>query len=867
MKKYFFVLLFILGSLVLERPGMAEAARWEILLPATSGVNDDLRVELRLNTEGEKLNAFEGTIVFPVSSLELVNISDAGSVINFWVEKPRTTTDGRVVFSGITPGGLVVDDGLLLTLQFRALREGAAVFRWEMARSLRHDGRGEAVVTLTRPASVTIATKSDRDLSQAITDTYPPEFFVPSLVQDQALFNGKWAVIFSTTDKQSGLNRYEVKESPFRWWSWFSPWRLADSPLELSDQSRQSFIWIKAVDNADHARVVSLPPLKTVSWYQNLEIWSMIGIGLILIFMLCLLFKRKFSCLILGVILVIVIPKNSEAASLFISPSTGTHLVGEVFPVSINVASVEQAMNAASGTLSFSADKLEVVSISKTGSIVSLWVEDPRFDNSLGEINFEGIVLNPGFAGPTGTVLVVNFRAKTPGAVDLRFRSGSVLANDGQGTNILTGLASATFNLLVNAVVPPVLVELAPDIGPLPAAPKINSATHPDPDSWYRETEARFAWEVPAGVTAVRLLIGRLPQASPTVHYSPPITNKTISQLEDGVWYFHAQYRNAAGWGPVTHRRLRIDSTPPSDLTIKPEDESTARLPIARLAFQAADNQNGSGLDRLEVFLDNDLSRPQVLTLTSEETVFETPPLTDGAHTVLARVYDRAGNYLERSLDFMIDALDPPQLTDYPLELTTNDPLLVQGLSEPRALITLWWKRANDSPNHREITSDDAGRFAFVVREDLPAGVYELWATARLPNGIESGPAAPITFRVLAPRWLRWGTEVTAWLAVFVPLFSLLVLLVLISVFAWWRIKRWRRRVKQETDEVETTVRQAFNLLREGLARRIDLLEQTKTERRLTVAEQALLRQFKQELDLAEQMINREVVDIQRSVE
>ncbi len=57
------------------------------------------------------------------------------------------------------------------------------------------------------------------------------------------------------------------------------------------------------------------------------------------------------------------------AANLYFSPSSGSHAVGSTFSTVVYVSTADQAMNAASGELSFSSDKLEVTSLLKTGSI------------------------------------------------------------------------------------------------------------------------------------------------------------------------------------------------------------------------------------------------------------------------------------------------------------------------------------------------------------------------------------------------------------------------------------------------------------------------------------------------------------------
>ena len=157
----------------------------------------------------------------------------------------------------------------------------------------------------------------------------------------------------------------------------------------------------------------------------------------------------------LGMLLLVLmfIPIFANAASLGISPSTISRTVGSTFSTVIYLSSSDKAANAASGIVTFPKDKLEVVSISKSNSVINLWVQEPTFSNSQGDIHFEGIVLNPGYTGNNGTVLTVTFRTKSAGTANIKFLSGSVLANDGSGTNILVGLGSA--NASIKEVPPP----------------------------------------------------------------------------------------------------------------------------------------------------------------------------------------------------------------------------------------------------------------------------------------------------------------------------------------------------------------------------------------------------------------------------
>src|SRR3989344_7735403 len=175
----------------------------------------------------------------------------------------------------------------------------------------------------------------------------------------------------------------------------------------------------------------------------------------------------------------------AKAATLYFSPSSGTQAVGTTFSVGVYVSSADQAMNAASGVISFPSDKLTVESISKSGSIFSLWVQEPSFSNppagGQGTVNFEGIVLNPGYAGNSGKILNITFKAKAAGVANVSFSSGSVLANDGNGTNILTEFIGASFSLGIAGLGVPEAVT-PQEIPGAPLAPKIKSPTHPDPN-------------------------------------------------------------------------------------------------------------------------------------------------------------------------------------------------------------------------------------------------------------------------------------------------------------------------------------------------------------------------------------------------
>ena len=150
---------------------------------------------------------------------------------------------------------------------------------------------------------------------------------------------------------------------------------------------------------------------------------------------------------VLLIAVIFFLPFIASAADLSFSPASGSYPAGQVFPVAVYVSSPGQAANAFSGTIHFPADKLNVSSISSSNSIVSIWVQAPSFSNATGTVTFEGIAVNPGYAGASGNLITVNFRAVSAGQADIKFSTGSVLANDGEGTNILQNFGSASYSI------------------------------------------------------------------------------------------------------------------------------------------------------------------------------------------------------------------------------------------------------------------------------------------------------------------------------------------------------------------------------------------------------------------------------------
>ncbi len=100
---------------------------------------------------------------------------------------------------------------------------------------------------------------------------------------------------------------------------------------------------------------------------------------------------------------------------------------------------------------------------------MSLWAQEPSFSNINGTATFEGVAFNPGYTGSSGKIITLNFRAKTAGTATLSISGGSVLANNGNGTEINMSSGHATFTILPAAPKKPVEpVKVVPTPSPVP---------------------------------------------------------------------------------------------------------------------------------------------------------------------------------------------------------------------------------------------------------------------------------------------------------------------------------------------------------------------------------------------------------------
>jgi hypothetical protein len=132
----------------------------------------------------------------------------------------------------------------------------------------------------------------------------------------------------------------------------------------------------------------------------------------------------------------------------FSIPDKGKYMLGEIFPVKIQIDGVKTPINTVQADIAYSPSKLKVVEISTEDSFATIFIQKD-FNNELGYARLTGGLPSPGFSGSLGTFGIVYFQCIEPGVAEVEFLPTSlILANDGAGTNVIKELTKASYLIL-----------------------------------------------------------------------------------------------------------------------------------------------------------------------------------------------------------------------------------------------------------------------------------------------------------------------------------------------------------------------------------------------------------------------------------
>lgn len=524
-------------------------------------------------------------------------------------------------------------------------------------------------------------------------------------------------------------------------------------------------------------------------------------------------------------VVLFAVPFVADAATLFMSPSTGTLRTGEAFTATVRVNTQGGAVNAAEGTLRFDPNFLRVESLTADGSIFNLNVQDPEFSNTQGTVNFAGVILNPGYTGASGTLLTIRFTARSAGTAAVTFTSGAVLANDGFGTNTLSTMSGANYVIVGQQPAPPPTAPEEPSTGPTGELdPLVTSPTHPNSDRWYTSNDPRFTWILPTGVNGVSWLVAPNPAGNPGNQLDGLVDEVSFENVEDGINYFHIKFQRNGGFGPITHYQFRVDTVPPLPFTVNrvaDDDDDTNPQPF--LNYATSDETSGVQKYRMRIGSGDWFDVPEA----PEERPFRMPLQAPGVHPVTVEAIDAAGQSVRAQTVITVKSITVPEIVLYPAQATPGENFVVSGTAEPHSEVTVMaWQigpvagfQLKDEPTAiRTVAADRNGQWKMTF-PGMPIGKYELVARASDGRGAVSYPSEAVTVRV--GNWLLRQIKSFPYWFLALPWWFQIVLLGLLGLLLWLLIFGWRRRKKKVV-----AVAKKDKKVRSGLEELIEDIEQ-----------------------------------------
>lgn len=570
---------------------------------------------------------------------------------------------------------------------------------------------------------------------------------------------------------------------------------------------------------------------------------------------------------------------QAAGATLSFSPSSASKKVGDVFSVSVLVNSGGgQGINASDATITFDKNLLSVKSTSYDSSIFELWTTKPTFSNSGATINYSGGLPGgpgKGYSGSAGTIMTVSFVALAAGEATVKFSAASVLANDGQGTNILSGNSSAKYTITEKSAEPPKpetkpekKPETKPEVKPaetvnsgiIPPPPKVKSGTHPDENVWYNNANPEYEWKLLADVSSVSFLLDQSTSTDPGNKSDGINELKKFENIPDGTNYFHVKFQNKNGWGPTTNFKTLIDITPPDEVVISILNGDDKTNPQPKLQFSTQDFT--SGLEKYRFILNGEMKEVSVTDY--NKAPYEFPVLKPGLHKISVAAIDRAGNTSSSTKEFMIEALKAPVITEMAKVIDKGDELAIQGTSfYPDSVIKIYIAKEGDKEGKDtkiiETKTDPDGNWTYFQRNELDKGIFHIWAKVVDYRGAESYESMKKTLTVQSPSLVcAYG-----WWIVF----GLLMLILMLGGFIFY-LKHTNRLQKErairESRELERRLNEIFSALKEEVN---ELMEIADKKPGFSDSEKRAKDKINEALDISQEFLSKEVKDVEKEIE
>lgn len=556
--------------------------------------------------------------------------------------------------------------------------------------------------------------------------------------------------------------------------------------------------------------------------------------------------------------------ENAEAQSFYFAPDSAQHSVSSTFSAKLYLDSTGIAVNAAQATINFPPDLLEVKSISKDGSVFTLWPAEPSFSNTAGRISFSGGVPAPGVTG-IGKILIVNFKVKKTGDAVLSITDGVLLKADGKGTNILKNAGSLVFTEDYKLTDKNALTEKnlpgdsnsnsASGGGPaeFSFSPSIVSSSHPDQKRWYNDPDIKINWKNSEAVKGVSVKLDKNNFSDPGSTSQGVFDSKNYDDTKDGIWFFHLKAKDQSIWSKTLNYKVQIDTVPPESFNIKIDNYGDLTSPQPSLYFETKDSF--SGLEKYALKIDEE---NMINIETGKTNPFVLPIQTPGTHSLSVWAVDLAGNKTESRAELEIRSIQIPEITIYTKAYNAGEEILyLEGTSAPSSTVTIFFEGSGRTKAWQSL-SDSEGKWSFLTDELFKTGTYNIYARAEDKRGAVSSSSAKQDVEVVL-NGIAIGSYLVSYYSLLLVIAGFILLITLLMAYIYKKSKEEKIKITKEVDEARLSLDVEFKHLRNKITKKIEYFDDKSG---LSAEEKRIKDEIMGILRSSEKIVEKEIKDI-----
>ena len=538
----------------------------------------------------------------------------------------------------------------------------------------------------------------------------------------------------------------------------------------------------------------------------------------------------KLFKLSLAALLVYSFTATTFAAKFITSHDANGARVNDTIHATVYLDTEGQTINNGEAAISFPKDKLRVESVSISGSIFNLWVEQPTFSNQSGIISFNGGVPNPGYIGARGRILQITYRAIGTGDGVFTFSNQSILANDGYGTDVANSSSPSSFAIASPTPEEPEKIITTPVETPVKnesstivfSTPVITSKEIPNSTNWYNVSSATFSWNLPAGTKSVLTSLDSSIDGVPTKEYTPAISSRTLTDLDDGKQYLHIRFIGNGSRSSIGTYGINIDTSSPTNLTLKKETSESA---VYKLLISATDKT--SGISHYTLSIDD--GTPEKITISNDikSTEYLLPALAAGNHTITVVAYDKANNSIEEKLSFSAEPLRTPILSTQTQSIKSGKDVSISGTTGySNSLVRVWFKEDGKEAKSTDITSDASGNFNYTYRNTEADNLIEIYAETVLDENTRSTPSNKLVITV----------EESGNLLLILTLVALFLLAV--AYICHMQLELWKLKAEKNLDLSTVDINEELGMISTTIKEYVKMLRTVTKKQRITHGEE-----------------------------